>query len=189
MKRTTKILTVAVAALLSVSALHVLAEEGKFFRPKGERPMFFEKSKDENFKKENFGKKFNPEDIKTDLEEKLNKGEITEEEYNKIIGEIESGEFRPGFKPEFENNDEFKKPREEKKELTEEQKAQMLEKKKEFLEKIFQEGKITEEEYNKQIENIENGNFEMRMGPPRGRGMHWGKGRGHRIHKKHFEEE
>ena len=118
---------------------------------------------------------------------------FTQEEYDETIAKIESGEFKPEFKaPEFKgpkfNPDEkdgekkFRGNFGEKPEMTEEQKTEMIEKKKEFLNKMLEEGKITEEEYNKQLENIENGDFHM-MGGRHRKGMHMGKGRGMGMHK------
>lgn len=44
-------------------------------------------------------------------------------------------------------------------ELTEEKKAEMLERSKEELEKRYEEGKMSEEEYKKMLEKIESGEF------------------------------
>ena len=88
------------------------------------------------------------EKLKSELLEKLENGEITQEEYDKKTEDIESGKFAP-----------LGRGKREMPELTDEQKAEMKEKlKSELLEKL-ENGKITQEEYDKKAEDIESGKF------------------------------
>ena len=112
------------------------------------------------------------EKAKDSLAEQLEEGTITKEQYDEKLSQIESGEF------EFARH---KKGRGKGfghcKELTEEQKATMQEKAKEALAKQLEEGKITKEQYDEKLSQIESGEFEF---PPHKKGRGSGFGRTNR---------
>lgn len=98
--------------------------------------------------------------IKTDLDEMLAAGEITQEQYDSLTQRIEKGAPRKMGGGRFgkeglgKGHGNFKKI-----EMTEEQKAEFKTKAKENLKARLDEGKITQEEYDAQLAKIENGEF------------------------------
>ena len=98
--------------------------------------------------------------IKTDLDEMLAAGEITQEQYDSLTQRIEKGAPRKMGGGRFgkeglgKGHGNFKKI-----EMTEEQKTEMKAKVKENLKARLDEGKITQEEYDAQLAKIENGEF------------------------------
>ncbi len=165
MKLTKKIFAVVLSGALAVGSLSAFAEEAK------QKPSFeiTEEQKAEMLEK-----------CKTHLKEMLDSGKITQEEYDASIQKIENGEFAPvgfgkgpsmgmgrgkgpmmGAKPgngfgRMNGKGNFKADAP-KQELTEEQKAEMKEKSKTRLKEMLDAGKITQEEYDAELENIENG--------------------------------
>ena len=102
--------------------------------------------------------------FKEDLAQKLEKGEITREEYEERINAIENGEFKGfGRGPAM-----GMPPKGERPEITEEQKAEMTAKFKEHIAAKLEKGEITQEKYDEMITAVENGEFK---GFGRGFGM------------------
>ena len=101
--------------------------------------------------------------MKAKLAEKLESGEITQEEYDERIAAIESGDFKPmgrGF-------GKMKGQPSEKPELTDEQKTQMLEDMKAKLAEKLEAGEITQEQYDERIAAIESGDFKPNKNAPK----------------------
>ena len=161
MKHLGKIVVVAAIAALSLSCASALAKgdsgkTGKLIpsaqldseetskrggKDGAKKPELTEEEKAERAEK-----------AKEKLAEKLEEGKITQEEYDAELEKIESGNFGHGRKG---GRDGAKKP-----ELTEEEKAERAEKAKEKLAEKLEEGKITQEEYDAELEKIESGDFE-----------------------------
>ena len=93
------------------------------------------------------------EELKADLAEKLETGEITQEKYNEIIAAIKAGDFMRGG-----NGGKGVKG-----EMTEEEKVAKIEKRKADLAEKLETGEITQEKYDEIIAAIEAGDF-MRSG-------------------------
>ena len=121
--------------------------------------------------------------IKTDLDEMLAAGDITQEQYDSLVERVEKGapcnmgggKFgKGGFgKGGFgKGPGKFERP-----EMTEEQKAEFKTKAKENLKARLDEGKITQEEYDEQLAKIESGEFNPGFGRGPGKG-NFGKGPG-----------
>ncbi|MBQ8758483.1 MAG: hypothetical protein IJZ20_02200 [Clostridia bacterium] len=106
--------------------------------------------------------------------EKLNNGEITEDEYNSLAGTLEDRDYMQfGFRefkgkpggimrmrggaPKDFPTDEAEKT--EKHEMTEEQKAQMTERITKELERKLESEEITEDEYNEYLNSLQNGDY------------------------------
>lgn len=95
------------------------------------------------------------EEIKADLAAKLEAGEITQEEYDEKLAEIETGNFKYGRK----NGKGQKKETPEKVEVTDEEKAAKIEERKADLAAKLEAGEITQEEYDEKLAKIESGDF------------------------------
>lgn len=95
--------------------------------------------------------------IKTDLDEMLQDGSISKEQYEYLASRVEKGILR-GFekKHPMNNRGKNKAP-----EMTEEQKAQMIERIKAKLRAEFEDGKITKEEYEEKISELEKSDFKF----------------------------
>lgn len=111
MKNLTKVLAVAVVAAMALSSVSVFAAESEENMTKSERPAFSMKDKDNGAPMAKQEKKEKPskvamteektakiEKLKTDLATKLEAGEITQEEYDDAVAEIEAGNFKLGSK-------------------------------------------------------------------------------------------
>lgn len=99
--------------------------------------------------------------LKAELADELESGKISQEDYDEALSSIEAGEFMPpkgdgrdkkGEKPEL-----GEKP--ERPELSDEEKAAMLEKHEKMLSEMLDAGKISQEEYDKAVSDIESGNL------------------------------
>ena len=112
MKNLTKVLAVAVVATMALSSVSVFAAESEENMTKSECPAFSMKAKDNDAPMAKQEKKEKPskvamteeektakiEKLKTDLATKLEAGEITQEEYDDAVAEIEAGNFKLGSK-------------------------------------------------------------------------------------------
>ena len=105
------------------------------------------------------------EELKADLAEKLEAGEITQEEYDEVIAEIEAGDFIRGGK----DGRGMKGEKPEKVEMTEEEKTAKIEELKTDLAAKLEAGEITQEEYDEKLAKIESGDF--RLDSKGGRGI------------------
>ncbi len=157
MKKLNKTVTVLIIAAISIGGVSVSAagwafKNGKMPFGKGKQKVEMNDSK--KTERADKQKAEMTEKLKNELLEKLEKGEITQEEYDKQLEAIENGKFAP-----------LGKGKREIPERADEQKAEMTEKlKNELLEKL-EKGEITQEEYDKQLEAIENGTYKPKHAP------------------------
>jgi len=105
------------------------------------------------------------EKIAAELTEKLQAGEITQEEYDEVIAKIEVGDFIRGGK----DGRGMKGEKPENVEMTEEEKAAKIEELKTDLAAKLEAGEITQEEYDEKLAKIESGDF--RLDSKGGRGI------------------
>ena len=91
--------------------------------------------------------------MKERLAEELAEGKITQDQYDESIADIEAGNFPAGGR----HGDGEERP-----EMTDEQKAERLTEMKEKLAEELAEGKITQDQYDEMISNMENGTMPMR---------------------------
>ncbi len=155
MKKVSKIILVALTVALLISCISVYANGGwgrvKF--TKEQREAVVERFSD-------------------CLDEMVDEKVITEEQAEYIEKEMSRAPKRAfGMKkmPEFNGkpNETFKENRENFKrhEMSEEQKEKMMENHKNMLKKQLEEGKLTDDEYNEAISNLENGKMPFMRGP------------------------
>lgn len=105
------------------------------------------------------------EHMKEGLAQALNDGKLTQEQYDEMITNLESGEF-----PLMKRRGEW--PKLQITELSEEQKSEMREHMKEKLATELTNNQITQEQYDEMITNLENDEFPLMKGRNRGFGFH-----------------
>ena len=148
---------VAAAMVVAGFASFALAEENTQ-KPEQKPPFAISEEQKEILKKK----------IKVDLDEMLEAGDITQEQYDFLSKTIENCGMQP--KGKMHKNADMPQ-------MTEEKKAEMLAKIKEDLDSKLSEGKITQEEYDEKIAAIENGEFKN-FGRGFGRGFDKGEPNG-----------
>ena len=156
MKKLNKTVTILLDAAISVGCVTVSAagmafRKGKF--PFGKRKPGIEMTENKKFEITDEQKAEMLNKHKEMLKERLDKGEITQEEYDEQLKAAEEGKFF-GFGGRMGKREMPEKP-----EMTDEQKAEMLEKHKEMLKDRLDKGDITQEEYDEQLKMAEEGTY------------------------------
>lgn len=102
--------------------------------------------------------------MKENLKERLDAGEVSQEEYDQVIKDIEDGIKPMGLRKGKDRPGNMERP-----DLTDEEKSQIIDKMKERINERLEAGDITQEQYDRAIKDIEDGKKPRCLGKDRGK--------------------